>query len=326
VENNIIFSLYKKIENSKFKVIILFFSFIIIVFTRIVLEIINVDTQNNGINKIIEIIHGNFLDVYILRVMQYFFWYLTIFLLIFSCFRYIVKINKNKILYFSIFSLVLFIPVVYCIITNNPIRLSYLSFGNFLESVKNILTLFIFDEHNFPFTIEMIFLLVGVPVVSYLFSKNIIKSIVNTLAIYFLSGFLCGFVYICPNTYNNLCLIGVNSNLGEGFFMFYWIFVSFLFFIVFMFKEIKEYLKDNDIINLKEGFFFLFLDIILLFFYRNSLYFFDFLFISLDLFIIYALFIFFKKHRKNVMFFPIISFFCIYCFFILFSFFIFIIK
>lgn len=319
-------SLYKKIENSKFKVIILFSFFIFIVFIRIILEILNTDIQNSGINKMFEIINGDFLNIYILRIMQYFFWYLSIFLLIFSCFKYIVKIDNKKILYFSIFSFILLIPVIYCFATNNPVKLSYLNFGNFFESVKNILTLFIFDKHNFPFTIEMIVLLTGVPIISYIFSKSITKSIVNTLSIYFLSGFLCGFVYICPDSYSNLCLIGVKSNLRETFFMFYWILLSFIFFIIFMFREIKGYLKDNTLFSIKKWLLFLFLDFVILFFYRKSLYFFDFVLISLDLFIVFVISIFIKKHHKNADFFPILSFFYIYLFFILFSFFIFILS
>lgn len=295
------------INNKKYKILIIFLIFLFFIFVRIFLEGKDFFNYNISNYNIYGITQSYFL------VVHWLFWYITTFLIVFLGFRYILKINKDKVLYLALGAPILLIPVIYANIIGKNIFLEYLSFHNLIESFKGVLTLFIFDKNNSLFFPEMIVLIIGLFSISYYFSKNIIKSLINTIVIYFSIPILCAFIYFCPA--NNFCSFSINSSFSlMQFYAFYWLILSLFYFILFYLPEVINYIKGNNkIFNLKYFIIFiLFFIIFLLKIFSVTNYYFDIIILSLLFFIIFYLSLFIIKYFKEEKYFNIIIYFLFY--------------
>ncbi len=305
-------NIYNKIENNKFKILFLTLFFVFIVFMRSFLEIILSSWYYNDFFTLKNIFNRvGFL------LLHWLFWYFSAFLIVFIIFKYFLKAEMDKIVYLSISSLIILLPMAYAVILNNKIDLSYLDFSNVNNSIKNILTLFYFDSKNYVFFPEMVFILLGGFVFSFLYSKKIIKSIINTLISYLSIGLFIGFVYICSASF---CLINTYSNILDSYFVFYWICFSFVLLFVLLFKEIILFFKNNKFLN-KTNLIIYFLStfFVLMSVIFKSIYLIDWFLVCFSYSILYFIFIFIIKYIKNSQYFRLITFFIVYGIFIFLS-------
>ena len=91
----------------------------------------------------------------------------------------------------------------------------------------------------------MIAIIFGCFFMSYYFSRNVIKSVLNTIIIYFSIPILSAFIYFCPK--NNFCLFKVDSYFfNHQYYSFYWLMFSFFYFMLFLFPEFFNYIKNNN--------------------------------------------------------------------------------
>lgn len=287
-----------KLDNSIFKIPIIFLFFLSFVFLRIFLE------ANVFIIRNINTISG-LREIYFV-VTHWLFWYITVFFVVFSCFKYVLKIKKDKIVYLALCAVILLIPMIYSFIVQKQANLEYLSFNDFYESIKGIFTLFIFHKSNKFFFPEMIAIILGCFSVSYYFSKNIKKSLINTLAIYFSIPFLCAFIYFCPT--QGFCLMKINSFfVTQQFYSFYWLLFSFIYFLLFLLSDFLSYIKNNNKI-FKLKYFIISLIIFIIFLLKVILttnYFFDIIINSLLYFIIFYTMLFIIKHFNEEKYFGV---------------------
>lgn len=303
--NDFFKKIYIKIENNRFKILILFLVFLLFVTCRNFLEIINSSWYSASTFSL-----DRFIKTSIFLFIHWTFGYIMVFFIVFSCYRYIVKMQINKILYFSLSSVILMIAVLTSFILKEKMNLAYLDIHNLGQATTSIFSLFFLDKNNFPMFIEMILLFIGCPFFSYKVSKSWGRAIANTLAIFFLLAAFIGFIYICPN---KKCLFFVESDIIVQFLAFYWAILSFLSFIVFIFPEFIKYIKLKKRIN---PIFFVFGFVIylplLVFLLNITRYLFDILFVSITYFIFYIIFVFIITNIKEKKYFDVILFLVVY--------------
>lgn len=241
---NIIKKIYNNIDDKRYKIIIIFLIFLFVVFVRIFFEfkLTMIDLSVADIKRLY-----NFEHVYF-TTYHWILWYISVFLVVFCCFRYVLNVDKKRILYISFFAPIILLPILYAVLSNKQMGLDYLSFYNvrsLKESFYSIITLYKNSKYNYFFFPEMLTLVLGLPFVSYYFSKNIFKSILNTLVVYFSIPIFCGFIYVC--LIEKFCPIVVKTAFIQSIFcVLYWTVLSFIFFIFFIFPELVSYIKSKD--------------------------------------------------------------------------------
>lgn len=118
-------------------------------------------------------------------------WFTFVFFYFALCARYILGLKPEKIKYLTLFSPVIFIPLLHAWIEETPIKLQYLR-GDFSKVLFDILTLYRFSDDDSFFFFEMLALLVIFAVLSYIVSRSVLRTILNIIAGFYGSMFLAG--------------------------------------------------------------------------------------------------------------------------------------
>lgn len=290
--SNYIKYIYNKIERNKYKIFILSLSFFLILLLRCFLELFFSRFYYDGF------ITKEF-QTFLLIFSQWILWYFSVFLIVFSVCRYFLKIDKNKVLYFVFGGFILVIPVVASIVQNEVLNMNYLSLKDLGAFWRSFFSLMYLDGVNNFMFYEFLVLFFFMPIVNYVASRNIIKSIISPFIIYFFIIFILATRYVCSSPE---CLITIQSNLKDAIGVFYVIPFFSLLMIVFLWPEFKMYLNNKkNILNSSIflvsiiGYFFLLLFLI----FVKSILFYDLIFLTLFYFIFYYLTAFIITHYKD---------------------------
>ncbi len=123
-------------------------------------------------------------------------WYFTVILFIILITHLILKIAVEKLLWLMYGAVLLMIPVIVVIIQKKPMVADYLT-GSFREIVMHIVTIYFTYEKNLPLTAEVIIIFIGMTVIGYLYSANLLRGLALGVAIY-LGGNLLAISWLGP--------------------------------------------------------------------------------------------------------------------------------
>ena len=128
-------------------------------------------------------------------------WFTFVFFYFALCARYILGLKPEKIPYLSLFSPVIFIPLLHALISGSKLKLQYIR-GDFSKALFDILTLYKFSEQDSFFFFEMLALLVIFAVLSYIVSRSVLRTVLNIIVGFYGSMFLAGFQFfgVAPRT------------------------------------------------------------------------------------------------------------------------------
>ena len=118
-------------------------------------------------------------------------WFTFVFFYFALCARYILGLKPEKIPYLSLFSPVIFIPLLHALISGSKLKLQYIR-GDFSKALFDILTLYKFSEHDTFFFFEMLALLLIFAVLSYIVSRSVLRTVLNIIIGFYGSMFLAG--------------------------------------------------------------------------------------------------------------------------------------
>ena len=118
-------------------------------------------------------------------------WFTFVFFYFALCARYILGLKPEKIPYLSLFSPVIFIPLLHALISGSKLKLQYIR-GDFSKALFDILTLYKFSEQDSVFFFEMLALLLIFAVLSYIVSRSVLRTVLNIIIGFYGSMFLAG--------------------------------------------------------------------------------------------------------------------------------------
>lgn len=127
------------------------------------------------------------------------FWFNSVLAFFFICFRYILKIEKNRLFLLSTGSLITFIPLIYAKIKGAQWALNYIEPSSFKQVFFDLATLLFFHGYNWPMFPELLALLAGSIILGTYLSKNLKLSVTTSVAAVYGSFLLLGFSWISVN-------------------------------------------------------------------------------------------------------------------------------
>jgi hypothetical protein len=143
------------------------------------------------------------------------FWFNSVLMVFFICFRYILKIEKDRLALLSAGSILTFIPLAYAKLQGSQWALNYIEPVSFKQVSFDLLTLLFRHEYNWPMFPELVALLAGSVVLGIYLSKNIRLSIISSLTAVYGSFLLLGFSWISVNP-EHPTLFLLKSGLKDG--------------------------------------------------------------------------------------------------------------
>jgi|GEM_PF-1074231 len=161
------------------QMLLLFFVFEIIASGRVFVEMQILVRNNNLVTAI-----------------HRFLWYTYVFLFFAVCYRRILHVPFERLMYLAFGGIILFIPPIYAALHGGEFQMNYLVSRNPWEIARELLTLHYRHEENFFMFPELLVLLVGTIVISWYFSRRVFKTLLNTVVAFygaFLTAGLCWF-------------------------------------------------------------------------------------------------------------------------------------
>lgn len=118
-------------------------------------------------------------------------WFAFVFFWFAACARYILGLRPDKIPFLALLSPVIFIPLLHSWITGTPLKLQYLR-GDLSKALSDMFTFYWFSEKDTQFFYEMVTLFIAFAVLSWLISRNILRTLLNILIGFYGSMFIAG--------------------------------------------------------------------------------------------------------------------------------------
>ena len=229
---------------------------------------------------------------------EYLLWYVSTFLILLACFRYIARAPLKSVVYVLLSTVILVEPVFAASLAGAQAQFAFLSYND-PDLFKSIASLMYFSTTNHHMFYELLLMAIGVPIIAYFFCRNIARSVMTWVCAYLSMIFLNFFVYICSVP---ICVFAVDSDIPISIFLcFYAIVFTGGCTYLFLFPEFRRYMYvDNTIFTQANAFW------AILFFipygivgFLMSGYFFDLLFLFLSYFIFFYIALFLYKHWKE---------------------------
>ncbi|HSW61500.1 MAG TPA: hypothetical protein VLJ60_11925 [bacterium] len=143
------------------------------------------------------------------------FWFNSVLMFFFICFRYILNIEKDRLSLLSAGSILTFIPITYAKLAGEHWALNYIQPVSFKQVIFDLITLLFKHEYNWPMFPELAALLIGSIALALYLSKNIKLSIISSLTAVYGSFLLLGFSWISVNP-EHPTLFLLKSGLEDG--------------------------------------------------------------------------------------------------------------
>lgn len=187
------------------------------------------------------------------------YWFLFVFILFLLNFKYILKLDPEKMIWTAFLSPVIFIPIIYNILFRDGglMRLNYLSAVNFSEYIKNLFTFLLFSDLNKPVSIELLLITISIFIFGYIITKKIKRSLLCAILCYFSLMILGGTSIIAPKK-PDFALIVVDSGLKlQDFFSFLYFNAAIISTTILFFKKFKTFLGNKKTLLSSTLFFFI---------------------------------------------------------------------
>lgn len=127
------------------------------------------------------------------------FWFNSVLVCFFIAFRYLLKVEKNRLWILSAGAFLSFIPLAYATMLGEKWALNYIQPVSFSQVSKDLFTLLAFHPYNWPMFPELGALLAGSIAIGWYFSKNIKMSVFSSLTSVYSSFLLLGFSWFSVN-------------------------------------------------------------------------------------------------------------------------------
>jgi len=127
------------------------------------------------------------------------FWFNSVLVFFFICFRYILKIEKSRLFLLSAGSFLTFIPLIYAKIKGAQWALNYIEPSSFKQVFLDLATLLFFHEYNWPMFPELLALLAGSIILGTYLSQNPKLSFIASVTAVYGSFLMLGFSWIAVN-------------------------------------------------------------------------------------------------------------------------------
>ncbi len=161
------------------KMLLMFFLFEVIAGARVFVEMQILACNNNLMTAVHRLL-----------------WYTYVFLFFSVCYRRILGVPFEKIMYLALGGVILFIPPLYAAVSGQEFLMNYLVSRDPIEIARELLTLHYGHPKNYFMFPELLVLLVGTLVLSWYFSRSVPKTLLNTIISFygaFLTAGLCWF-------------------------------------------------------------------------------------------------------------------------------------
>jgi hypothetical protein len=174
---------------------------------------------------------------------QYLLWYLSTFLMILACFRYVGGFKLRQLPYLLLSSVILLIPVIAAGLAHEPSGFIYLSYRD-PDVWKSIASLMYLNHANHYMFYELLALVVGVFAITYAYSRDAARSLWTTVSVYGALIFIQAFLPVCSV---ERCIFVADSDIPISIFLcFYsavpvagWLYALF-------YPELQEYLRSEE--------------------------------------------------------------------------------
>ncbi len=124
------------------------------------------------------------------------FWFTGVLLWFVLIFKQVLKVEENRLWFFSAGSLLTFIPLIYATLMGEEWRLNYVAPESFFQVVKEMATLLAFHPKNWPMFPELVLLLIFTYMAGIYLTKNFKTSLAATILSVYGSFVLFGFSWI----------------------------------------------------------------------------------------------------------------------------------
>ncbi len=175
------------------------------------------------------------------------YWFVFVFFLFLLNFKYILKLEPEKMIWTAFLSPLIFIPIIYNILFKGGgvMKLNYLSAMNFSEYIKDLFTFLLFSDINKPVSVELLLITISIFSFGYMLTKNIKRSLFCALSCYFSLMILAGTSIIAPKK-PEFALIVVDSQLKlQNFFSFLYFNAATIAATALFFNSLKTFLNDR---------------------------------------------------------------------------------
>lgn len=229
-----IVNLLSRFDTSRYKTVVLISFAFFFVCLRTLLEVTSAGLVDRG-----DLLLSLFVSI------QYILWFISTFLMILVCFRYIAKTPVAHLPYLLLSSVVLLIPIFSVLLLGEHAQFVFLSYKD-PGLFKSILSLMYFSPTNHHMFYEALLLVVGVPSVAYFFCRDVVRSVMTMFCVYGFLIFIQAFLYVCSV---EMCVFVAKSDIPISIFLcFYTIVLAAGWLAVLLLPELRRYLSSEDTI------------------------------------------------------------------------------
>jgi hypothetical protein len=175
--------------------------------------------------------------------LQYVFWFLSTYLMIFACFRYVAGADPRRALYLALSAPVLLIPIIAAALSGTQTEFLFLSYSD-PDLWSSLASLMYFSSANHNLFYEIVLIAVVMPCIAFLFCRNILRSLATFVCFYLSLAFVQAFLYVCSAP---RCVFVVESDIPISIFVCYYCIVFVTgWLLIFLYPEFEEYRKSDS--------------------------------------------------------------------------------
>lgn len=153
-------------------------------------------------------------------------------------FRYVARAPLQTVVYILLSAGALLVPILSASLAGIQTQFMYLSYHD-PDLFKSVASLMYLSPTNHHMFYELLLLVVGVPVIAYLFCRDITRAAMTLICVYGALIFIQAFVFVCSLP---VCVYVTDSDVPIAIFLcFYSIVVICAWTAAFLFPEIREY-------------------------------------------------------------------------------------
>ena len=142
-------------------------------------------------------------------------WYFTVILFIILVTHLILKVAVERLLWLMYGAVLTLIPVIVVMIQGKPLAADYLT-GSCREIISHIATIYFTYRQNWPLTLEVVIIFVGMTVVGYHYSRSLLRGLFLGLTVY-LGGNLLAVSWIGSYPYERVVFKVHSALLNHAF-------------------------------------------------------------------------------------------------------------
>ena len=180
-------------------------------------------------------------------VIHHFFWYLSTFLYYSAIFKYISGLKRDKVPYLAFATPIVWIPLLHSFIVSEPLKLEYLRGKSFSEVMYQITILMYGHPTNHHFFYEILLLLIGFFVLSWMISKSVVRTILSVVIGYY-GSIIVGGLHLFGVFPTSKAFIRIHTSFRNHQLMALIFYTSALtLFIVHLYPDIKSYFTKDKV-------------------------------------------------------------------------------